>query len=126
MAAVLALSVAPVHAGDGGVSMSGPTMFTQQDGAALFQATCQGCHMANAQGASGAGVYPALAKNVRLAAVAYPLFTVMKGRKGMPSFASYLTDAQVAAVVDYVRTHFGNAYRDKVPLELVRRARAAP
>ena len=104
-------------------SMSGPSMFEQQDGAALFQAICQGCHMPNARGASGAGAYPALAHNDRLAAAAYPVITVLKGRKGMPSFATYLSDAQVAAVVNYVRTHFDNAYRDVVSPPMVARER---
>jgi mono/diheme cytochrome c family protein len=104
-------------------SMSGPSMFKQQDGAALFQAICQGCHMPDARGASGAAAYPALAHNDRLAAAAYPVITVLKGRKGMPSLASYLSDAQVAAVVNYVRTHFDNAYTDVVSDTMVARER---
>jgi mono/diheme cytochrome c family protein len=104
-------------------SMAGPTTFKQQDGSALFQAICQGCHMQNARGASGAGAYPALAHNERLAAAAYPVITVLKGRKGMPPLASYLSDAQVAAVVNYVRTHFDNAYPDVVSQEMVANAR---
>jgi mono/diheme cytochrome c family protein len=104
-------------------SMGGPTTFKQQDGSALFQAICQGCHMQNAQGASGAGAYPALAHNERLAAAAYPVITVLKGRKAMPPLASYLSDAQVAAVVNYVRTHFDNAYPDVVSQEMVANAR---
>jgi mono/diheme cytochrome c family protein len=105
------------------ISMSGPTMFKQQDGSALFQAICQGCHMPNAQGAVGAGSYPALAQNEKLAAAAYPVITVLKGRKAMPPLASYLSDAQVAAVVNYVRTHFDNAYLDVVSQEMVANAR---
>jgi mono/diheme cytochrome c family protein len=104
-------------------SMGGPTTFKQQDGAALFQAICQGCHMPNAQGAIGAGAYPALAHDERLAAAAYPVITVLKGRKAMPPLASYLSDAQVAAVVNYVRTHFGNAYPDVVSEEMAANAR---
>jgi len=105
------------------ISMSGPTMFKQQDGSALFQAICQGCHMPNARGAVGAGSYPALAHNERLAAAAYPVITILKGRKSMPPLAAYLSDAQVAAVVNYVRTHFDNAYPDVVSQEMVANAR---
>jgi mono/diheme cytochrome c family protein len=114
---------ARLQADNATISMSGPTTFEQQDGAALFQAICQGCHMPNAQGAVGAGSYPALAHNERLAAAAYPVTTVLKGRKAMPPLAGYLSDAQVAAVVNYVRTHFDNAYLDVVSQEIVAKAR---
>ncbi|MDB6086635.1 MAG: hypothetical protein JWN43_4516, partial [Gammaproteobacteria bacterium] len=64
-----------------------------------------------------------LAHNERLAAAAYPVITVLKGRKAMPPLASYLSDAQVAAVVNYVRTHFDNAYSDVVSRDMVAKAR---
>jgi len=86
--------------------------FSHQDGATLFRAICQGCHMADAKGAVGAGYYPALAGNPKLASANYPALVVLKGRHGMPPFGDYLSDAQVAEVVGYVRTHFGNDYRD--------------
>jgi mono/diheme cytochrome c family protein len=65
-------------------------------------------------GAAGAGAYPALANNPKLASGGYPLSLVINGRKGMPPFGNMLNDQQVAAVVNYVRTHFGNDYRDEV------------
>jgi mono/diheme cytochrome c family protein len=122
---VFTIGFAPVRAGDGGVSMSGPVTFAQQDGPALFQAICQGCHMPTAEGAVGAAAYPALANNKKLAAAAYPVYTVMRGRKAMPPLASYLSDAQVVAVVTYVRTHFGNHYTDTISPEMVKAAREA-
>ena len=118
-----ALGAARLQADNATISMSGPTTFKQTDGAALFQAICQGCHMPNARGAVGAGSYPALAHNEKLAAAGYPVITVLKGRKAMPPLASYLSDAQVAAVVNYVRTHFDNAYPDVVSQEMVADAR---
>jgi mono/diheme cytochrome c family protein len=124
--AVLACGLSTVYAGNGGVSMSGPTKFAQQDGQALFEAICQGCHMPNGIGAVGAGRYPALAHNQNLAAAAYPVITVLKGRKGMPPLASYLSDAQVAAVITYVRTHFGNDYSDAISPEMVKNFRKTP
>ncbi len=33
----------------------------------------------------------------------------------------YLDDARIAAVVNYVRTHFGNRYTDTVSVEDVRK-----
>ena len=86
--------------------------FSHQDGATLFRAICQGCHMADARGAVGAGYYPALAANPKLSSATYPALVVLKGRHGMPPFGDYLSDAQVAAVVNYVRTNFGNQYLD--------------
>jgi mono/diheme cytochrome c family protein len=115
-----------VYAGDGGVSMSGPTRFNQQDGEALFQVICQGCHMADAGGAVGAAAYPALAHDDRLAAALYPVATVLKGRNAMPPLGSYLSDAQVAAVVNYLRTHFGNSYPDVVSSRMVEIIRKSP
>jgi mono/diheme cytochrome c family protein len=41
----------------------------------------------------------------------------------MPAIGDMMSDAQVAAVVNYVRTHFGNAYPDAVTVEDVAAAR---
>jgi mono/diheme cytochrome c family protein len=91
-----------------------PTRFTPASGEALYADICQGCHMAEGVGAVGAGAYPALARNPKLAASGYPLLMVINGRKGMPPFGKLLTDEQVAAVVNYIRTHFGNDFPDVV------------
>jgi mono/diheme cytochrome c family protein len=39
---------------------------------------------------------------------------VLYGQKDMPGFGGVPDDAQVAAVVNYVQTHFGNNYDGKV------------
>ncbi len=98
--------------------------YSEQTGEALYQGICQGCHMPNAMGAVGAGAYPALAANHKLVAKAYPELVVLRGQKAMPAFGPSLTDAQVAAVVNYVRTHFGNSYTDSVTVEDVKALRA--
>lgn len=100
-------------------SLANPTRFVGTDGAFLYRAACQGCHMANGEGAVGAGAYPALANNPRLQAAAYPVFMVVKGRKAMPAFGALLDDAQVASLVTYIRTHFGNEYAEVVTPTLV-------
>ena len=87
-------------------------MFPEQGGEALFKNVCQACHMPNAQGAPG--VYPALAKNSKLAVAGYPISVVLDGSKAMPSFARMMSDQQIADVVTYVRTRFGNDYKDKI------------
>jgi mono/diheme cytochrome c family protein len=91
-----------------------PLRFMPQSGEALYADICQGCHMPEGAGAVGAGAYPALARNPKLATAGYPLFLVIHGRKGMPPFGKSLTDQQVAAVVNYIRTHFGNDFPDAV------------
>jgi mono/diheme cytochrome c family protein len=89
-------------------------MFPQQTGEAIYKGVCQGCHMSDAKGAVGAGAYPALANNAHLETAAYPVAIVLHGQKAMPPFARYFTDDQIANVVNYVRTNFGNHYPDKV------------
>jgi mono/diheme cytochrome c family protein len=88
--------------------------FTQTTGPALYEAICQGCHMSNGAGAKGAAAYPALASNARLAAKGFPIMRVLEGSKAMPPLKGVLNDEQIAAVVTYVRTHFGNTYADMV------------
>jgi mono/diheme cytochrome c family protein len=88
--------------------------FAMQGGEAVYRGVCQGCHMADAKGASGAGTYPALAANPRLAEPGYVLSMVMNGHRGMPPFRGQFTNGQVADVVNYVRSHFGNHYKGKV------------
>jgi mono/diheme cytochrome c family protein len=88
--------------------------FPFQGGEAIYKGVCQGCHMPDAKGAVGAGAYPALAKNANLETAAYPVSIVLKGQKAMPFFGMQLDDQQIADVVNYVRTHFGNKYKDRV------------
>jgi mono/diheme cytochrome c family protein len=97
-------------------------------GARIFSHTCQGCHMPDAHGAVGAGHYPQLAGDPALASWQYAATTVLNGRKGMPPFGRpgarysgflnfvmvYLTDAEVADVVNYVRSNFGNHFKETV------------
>ena len=97
--------------------------FTEQGGEAIFKNVCQGCHMPDAKGAVGAGMYPALAKNPKLETAGYPVAVVVNGQKAMPAFGGMFSDQQVADVVNYVRTHFGNNYKDKVKPEDVKNAR---
>ena len=88
--------------------------FAPRDGETLYRSSCQACHMAAGQGAAGAGMYPALAKNAKLRTSRYVSGVVVRGQKGMPPFAGMMDDEQIAAVVNYVRTHFDNSYTDAV------------
>ena len=53
--------------------------------------------MSKGEGAIGAGRYPALAKNEKLASGGYVLHVVLNGQKAMPPFARSMSDEQVAA-----------------------------
>jgi mono/diheme cytochrome c family protein len=119
IAAALALiaslgAVRPAVAQSPDARFADPARFMAATGEGLYADICQGCHMPDGVGAAGAGAYPALARNPKLAAAGYPLALVVRGRNGMPPFGDLLTDSQVAAVVNYVRTHFGNQFADEV------------
>ena len=112
---------APKHA-----NLNGTNKFTAKDGEGLFKTVCAECHMPTGLGGTAASSgYPALAKNEKLAASAYPVMMVMNGHGAMPSFKGQMDDGQVAAVVIYVRTHFGNNYADAVSLDEVKQVRDA-
>jgi mono/diheme cytochrome c family protein len=97
--------------------------FPQKTGEEIFKGVCQGCHMPDAKGATGAGTYPALASNKNLAVAGYPVGVVLHGQKAMPWFSDYFSDEQVANVVNYVRSHFGNHYTDMVTAADVKKQR---
>jgi mono/diheme cytochrome c family protein len=101
------------------------TPFDTTDGRQIYEHICQGCHMPNAAGAVGAGHYPALAGDPTLVSRQFMALTLLNGRRNMPAFgakhaigfngpAATLSSAQIAAVVNYVRTHFGNHYKDMI------------
>lgn len=125
LAALAAALAAPAAAQqrEGPLVSAGSAMVVARDGEGIYRTVCQGCHMANGQGATGAAAYPALAGNPRLEAAGYPLSVVVQGLRAMPPVGAMMDDAQVAAVVGYVRTHFGNAYTDPVTAEDVKTAR---
>jgi len=123
LASVLALIPAALVAQEGQRVFSSGYRFVEMSGEELFNNVCRGCHMPDALGASGAGSYPSLAKNQNLQSSGYPITLVVRGQRGMPPFGDMMNDDQVAAVVNYVRTHFGNNYRDAVTARDVKDAR---
>jgi mono/diheme cytochrome c family protein len=100
--------------------------FNERGGEAIWKNVCQGCHMPDARGAVGASAYPALAGDKRLASPVYPVVVLLKGQKGMPDIGAMMDDDQVAAIVNYVRTNFGNHYKGEVTAAQVAALRAAP
>ena len=122
--AVLAFMASAIaRADDPGVSSSAELM--SASGTEVYAHICQGCHMPDGKGAVGAGRYPALAKDPALVSWQFVALTVLQGRNAMPPFGHasggsgpfgvpHLSDEQIAAVVNYVRSHFGNHYGGKV------------
>ncbi|MGD0491220.1 MAG: cytochrome c [Steroidobacteraceae bacterium] len=108
---------------------------TAVDGAAIFSARCAACHQAT--GAGLPGVFPPLAGSnwvnghdttviqIVLHGVQGSL-TVNGGKYNgtMPTFGAQLSDADIAAVLSYVRNHWGNKAGD-VSAQLVTAQRAA-
>jgi mono/diheme cytochrome c family protein len=99
-------------------------------GAEIYDHICSGCHMAGGRGAVGAGSYPKLAANKKLVSWEYAALTVLNGRNGMPPFGlpadqtmetrgAHLSDAQIADVINYVRSHFDNHYKTDVTAKQV-------
>jgi mono/diheme cytochrome c family protein len=105
------------------VTLSPGFKFTETSGEQLFAGVCQGCHMPDGHGAIGAGSYPSIANDGNLEAKGYPLAVVVRGQRAMPAIGWMMSDDQVAAVVNYVRTHFGNRYRDVVTSDDVKLVR---
>ena len=111
----LVLGATALEAGQGQEgTFTSPFRYVPTDGATLYRTSCQACHMSEGQGAAGAGIYPALAKNQKLRTARYPVFVVTNGQKGMPPFGPMMNDEQIAAVVNYIRTNLGNQYTDTV------------
>lgn len=107
-------------------------------GEQVYTHICQGCHMADGKGAVGAGYYPAFTGNPNVASAQYMALTILYGRRNMPSFVEggasgnqlwfsvALNDEQVANVVNYIRSHFGNSYTDTLTAADVRALHQLP
>ena len=96
---------------------------TQTGGENIYNAICAGCHMPEGKGAIGAGKYPALANNANLESAGYPIYLIIHGQKAMPALGNVLDDQQIADVVAYIRTNFGNDFAEPVTVEEVTEAR---
>jgi mono/diheme cytochrome c family protein len=97
----------------------GTTTGDAAKGQALFTNTCAACHQATGEGL--AGVFPPLKGN---AAVNDPdptrhIHTILHGLQGsnvdgisypapMPPFGTTLSDADIAAIINYERSSWGN------------------
>jgi mono/diheme cytochrome c family protein len=120
---------------DEGPGMTRAVTGAGQAGAEIYVHICQGCHMPQGQGAAGAGHYPSLARSSDLAGrlgQVVAATVVLNGRNGMPAFghsqksnpsnetseraaaSMLLSDMQIAEIVNYIRSHFGNRYHERL------------
>lgn len=85
----------------------GPMAMAAETGQSLYNDNCGACHQRTGLGIKGA--FPALTGD-KLVTGPLPVLvaTVLNGRGGMPAFKSDLTDAQMALVLTYVRSSWGN------------------
>ena len=84
-----------------------PARAQSPDGKALFLKNCAACHQATGKGIPGA--FPALAGSKFVTGDHAELATVLlKGRGGMPDFSENISDADMAAILTYVRASWGN------------------
>lgn len=73
----------------------------------LFNDNCSACHQTTGKGVKGA--FPALAGDPFVQGDAAPMLaTVLAGRAGMPAFKDDINDADLASLLTYVRTSWGN------------------
>ncbi len=122
-------------AADTGTPNAHPAAGPAASGQAVFGRTCVVCHQANGQGLAGA--FPPLAKSPYATGAKDKLIKlVLNGLTGpvtvagqhfngvMPPWKGQLSDAEIAAVLTYVRSSFGNS-ADAVSATEVQQQRAA-
>ena len=102
------------------------------EGARLYIDNCSGCHQSSGRGITN--VIPPLDGNPAIIAPdgANIIKVIIRGINAgngyipMPSFASKLSDEEVATIANYVRTSWGNSASANVTAAQVKRVRANP
>jgi mono/diheme cytochrome c family protein len=99
----------------------------KQKGKEVYTLHCQSCHMENGQGQPD--IYPPLAKTTYVKDVKKNIKIILEGQSGeitvngkkynsiMPA-QPYLTDQEIADVLTYVRSSWGNKYPAVKPAQV--------
>lgn len=106
-------------------------------GAQIYAANCSSCHQANGQGAAGA--FPPLAGSDIVAGDPARIIHIVKfGLTGpvevagktyngqMPAWSPQISDANIASVISYVRSSWGNHAAAITPAQVSAVTRAGP
>jgi mono/diheme cytochrome c family protein len=105
------------------LAVAGPAL-AAPSGLQLFGDNCAACHQRNGMGIPGA--FPALKGDKFVNGDTKALSqTVLNGRGGMPAFKTALSDADLATVLTFVRSSWGNKGAPVTPAQ-VAAARKAP
>jgi mono/diheme cytochrome c family protein len=114
-----ATAIAVLGAGSAAVAQA-PT------GQELFKENCSACHQITGKGIPGA--FPSLAGDpFVMGPPEVVASTVVHGRGGMPTFGPELTDVQIATILTYVRSAWGNQASPITPETVAKvRTSAAP
>lgn len=94
-----------------------PTPNPFVDGPTIYAEKCMACHGDQGQGTAGV---PILSGNGAVTA-ANPdnvIAIVKHGRRAMPGFENQLTEAEIAGVVTYIRTAWGNEGTSVAPYQV--------
>jgi len=90
-----------------GCALAAPAHAADPPGKAMYMSACSACHRPDGVGVKGA--FPALAGGAfAVGPKTQVVGRVLNGRGGMPSFKADLTDDQIAAILTYVRSSWGN------------------
>jgi mono/diheme cytochrome c family protein len=121
----------------GGCSKGAQSGSATMSGAKVYAANCASCHQANGQGSPGA--FPPLAGNEIVAGDTARVIHIVKyGLSGpvdvggktyngqMPAWSPQITDANIAAVISYVRSSWGNRATAVTPAEVAAVTRSGP
>ena len=127
-----ALVVAPVERAPASLAASGPWMpgatTPASGGLKIFQGACASCHGWDGSGQQSPGASLRGARTVNDPDGTNLVRVILNGvhmssptgDRNMPSFASAYTDAELAAVSNYVLAHFGNKSGDVTPATVAR------
>src|ERR1700733_15118929 len=76
-------------------AMSHGWEFGEQGGVELFRNVCAGCHQVDGRGAVGAGRYPRLADDEKLASSEFITSILLGGLEAMPPVGDRMSEGQV-------------------------------
>lgn len=101
------IRVRPIAMAVAALALGGVAQAQAADGKQLFLDNCSACHQPTGKGIPGA--FPALVSSKIATGPAIGAATiVLNGKGGMPAFRDDLSDAEIAAVLTYVRASWGN------------------